>query len=319
MRLSRTVLVVGLSLASLVPFAAHADVVPSTWRFVGTVRDPLGRPLAGATVADHYNRQVTTDSEGRYVRERSAIEGGQYTLRAFRFDTESTTRVVNATIPYGDITVDFVVKYRGAMGLSPRNISVLPGGTTVWMTTKAPREGICGTARDDRTGLVHEMAYDSSADRWNVDVSVPAGLPRSFYPVVVKTFDCATGQIMSSERFDNYVIDVPDDVAPTVTITSPETGFGYIAFLRQRNADGSTTVLGPVTFVAAISDNWSIQSKSMQVINSDGQEVWSCSGYSSCSWTPEVTSGHFTLKVEATDTAGNVGRDSLEFDVGTPR
>lgn len=76
-RSSRVVLALILMVAAMAPLPARAITL---FNFTGYVRDPIARPISGASVKDQYGHTAVTDNLGRYTLPES--DTGTYTLRA---------------------------------------------------------------------------------------------------------------------------------------------------------------------------------------------------------------------------------------------
>ncbi|MHB8328370.1 MAG: carboxypeptidase-like regulatory domain-containing protein [Acidimicrobiales bacterium] len=210
------VLAVG-GLIGLLPSAASAVTL---WSFVGKVTDPLGTPIAGATVSDG-GQQTTTGSDGSYsLGENSA---GTYDLTAIAANHAQQGKQVQVTLPV-NTTVNFTLLYSISGALSNQYLSTVTGpvSSTLTITDWAPTSGSCLTVTDSRTGqggaatLVTQNADGSST--WTYVLSVPQNATEGSYELSMQVTSCSSGIPWSTVGTTGYMV---DNTPPTVSNPIP--------------------------------------------------------------------------------------------------
>ena len=208
----------------------------------GTVRDAIGRPLAGATVSDGVNPPVTTAADGTYALPESNT--GTYYVTASRTDMDPAPAArVNATLPVDVSPVDFSLLYQ----MSPPSVGPMSssGGSvsrTLNITTKAPQPGVPGTAGascvevgDSRTAQTSAATYVSSANgtaTWTWTLSVPQGTAENIYSLTFVAKDCSTGTALTGSAGRSYTV---DNTAPRLAVRDIlPLDFGNTIFTAQR-------------------------------------------------------------------------------------
>lgn len=329
--IARITVIFGLIVSSVVPFAAQADVLPSTWRFVGSVQDGLGRPLAGAKVVDHYNRTAITNEQGRYVLAMNST-GGRYTLRASRSDTLTATKVVDVDVPYGEVEVDFVPVYRISETVSPYRVTALPATMVLSATTTAPPEGLCVVAKEgqdyhDESGTPISLERDvNDATRWSLTRQLGADYPSGHRWFRFQALDCATGTPLTQSSPLAFWIDTPDITAPVAHV--PWSGYLSIASSYYVDTgDGRRRQTGPIMRVAAgATDNIGF-SKGVLTVSKDGETIFTCEDPSSygdlksedfsCRDIHVDTYGTYTVSFYAVDSSDNLSNTvTWDFEYG---
>lgn len=244
-------------LAAAVAALAVAQAPPAgaltLFHINGTVRDALGRPLAGATVNDG-SQTASTAADGTYSLPESST--GTYTVTARRSDTDTSAPArINASIPLDVNGVDFTLLYRIAGSLPQPAVSTAagPAGRTLTVTTYAPQPGSpggpagtsCVYVTDGRTGQTAPAAYASTSggvSTWTYALSLAQGTPEGTYGLTYVADDCSSGAAVTSAPRASYIVDNTPPAISTGSIVPGDFGntvFGAAQPVMARVSDGS--------------------------------------------------------------------------------
>ena len=250
-RNGRMLAVVGALAASAVAAssggALAVDPINDPLFFInGTVTDPIGRAVAGASVSDGA-KAVATSASGTYsLGERDFNRS--YRITAAKTGMVSASQDVYVTAPV-DTTVNLSLKYRTTATLADSTLSALTAAasTTLNVVTYAPNPGVAGqtggascvTVKDSATGTWTAAAYAGvNADgsvRWTWTLEVAAGSPERSGSLSVRTADCASGTLLAADTSSSYVV---DNTAPTIADLQP--------------GDGSNTAVAAAQYITAL-------------------------------------------------------------------
>lgn len=237
------VAVVGL-VASTSPASAGQGAALS-YNVNGTVTDPIGRLLDGAsgrpwvTVSDGDGAADTTQGSGTYHLQQDASRIGFVPVHAWSDHTDPHAGGVYVAAPLDSLaTYDFSVDYRIGATLAAEHISVADGPATITVniTSHAPSPGTpgagsgdsCVSVDDSRSGT-HEASYvganPNGSHQWSLDLTIPAGEPDATHNLAVSAKTCDTSEALTSTKTVGYTI---DSTAPVVTALAPFDGHNTI-------------------------------------------------------------------------------------------
>lgn len=204
----------------------------------GTVKDPVGRPLAGVRVTDGRGKTVYTNSAGAYSIEES--QPSTYVVTASRKGLNPKSRVVGPVEALQP--VDFTLTYGLSGTISPVAFNNEPPVTlSIIATTYAPATGTCVTFTDLTSGSQVVLSFEppvaaDGSSRWTGSHSVPPGRADGTYKWQLRANDCGN-VLLSNVPTYTYVI---DSVAPVLAGVTP--------------IDGGNASVSPLSIHAAIQD-----------------------------------------------------------------
>lgn len=268
-RLGARFLFVSLAISIVAP-SLPAEAI-GVMTIQGNIRDPIGRPIQGAAVADG-SQTVYSDANGHYMLEEQRISN--YLSAVSKLGFESTSRLVTPLEALNPI--DFTLKYvLLAPQTNPQAFNNNPPKTLqITVKSYAPTNS-CVSWADQATGtnlaLSLTTAVPGGQSTWSGSFAVPAGTVDGTYTHSAVARDCPSGTDLTRVISGTYVV---DSVAPVISRLAPEdhgnTMFGVqriMAIATDKSGSGvdvTTSVItlrdetsaGPVTTFAGLTNTY---------------------------------------------------------------
>ena len=180
---------------------------PLGFSYVGTITDPLNRPVVDAAVRDDKGRTALTDADGNYRLDQSdwnpatRMNPTGTELRASKLGLKVETARALASAAGQDARYDFRLRYAVQLAIAPQ-LDVEPGSTIHATITGYPPqpETVCvpvrlgGDPPVTQGNAVLQATDTDGKTTWTFDVHVPDDAQRGhWYRIDVQFNDCATG------------------------------------------------------------------------------------------------------------------------------
>lgn len=312
-----------------VPTRAHAFGCSTAQ---GTVRDTLGRPIAGATVAlvgeACESREYQTGTDGSFVTRISGVISTKSVLVTKPGFVDLSTEVYSDSHPLKDN--DFTLKFAHVIDATPYaqrsgNVEVITARTVA-----PPSVDVRVDVKRDSDLIATELAYSHSDEGWNYfrgQFSHPVGDPTRYYTLascaVGSSFSgscqeaaLVSGALLSEVGQTSYWI---DDIPPELTSVIPEPERNLInnrrPFIQVNASDLQSGVSdGKLWLDGALVDS---------SIHTSPAEGWYVPQVCGCGpiarlefWPPgDLGLGVHEVRYELTDSAGNITSGSWQFGI----
>ncbi|MHB8439436.1 MAG: Ig-like domain repeat protein [Acidimicrobiales bacterium] len=297
-----TMAVIGAGISSMALTSGVA-----LWHFVGKVTDPLGNPIAGATVSDG-GQQVTTATDGSYSLGENGA--GTYDLTAMAFGHAQQGQQVTVLAP-GDTTVNFALPYVIAGQLSRYTISTAtgPASASLSIMTFAPVSGTCVQVTD-AGGTTSEAIYAgpgkySGSSAWTWTLTVPQQTAEGEYDLAFAAVDCARQSVISTTGSAQYSV---DNTAPVISAPGPR---GWASATPLIHVTASDANLDVSSATITLDGHWVPVAYQSTGSSQTSTYVFS---YQVPTDAP-LAAGSHSVTFEAPDTAGNVSQLTWSFTV----
>jgi len=294
-------LIVALAATLILPTTAQAI---SLWSFVGKVTDPLGSPIAGATVSDG-SQSATTAADGTYSLGENTP--GTYTLTAqAAHHAAQTQRVSGGPL---NTTVNFQLPYLISTTMVTPFLSTMARPTSpVVITNWAPAANSCVSVTDSRTGIAGAATLTTQnsdgSSTWAYTAALGSNTAEGPYTLNTAATDCSSGTALTISTTTPYQVDNTPAVIDPNSLVPPD--HGNTAFpsgqpLETQISDaGSGVAAQGITFTLTDSTTGSTTTYSGSAVTYNPTTHWAKT-------TPvALTAGHlYDLAVSAVDNAGN--------------
>ncbi|MFN2641585.1 MAG: carboxypeptidase-like regulatory domain-containing protein [Actinomycetota bacterium] len=249
MKTSHRIEVLAVLIGFMSAISGTATAIP-LMTIQGTIRDPLGAPLANVRVDDGSGGNVVySDASGAYRLDESSI--ATYHVTASRLGVNAQSRDVTPTAALSG-PIDFTLTYVLSGSVAPNAFKNNPGTVlSITATSFAPPSGQCISWTDALSGTTVALSYQSplngdGSSRWTGNYSVPSARGDGTYSWSAASTNC--GSItLTNPASATYVI---DGVAPQLAMTAP--------------VDGTNTVFTSQRIIVAAAD------RVAQVVNAPG-------------------------------------------------
>lgn len=251
LRRARRVVVVFALLAGAL--AAQSSQAIGHARVSGTVTDPYGTPVSGATVWEPGGQVVFTDSNGYYLFEHLFRLGRtnwnlQFAKGGFE-QQERTVHLVDGT--HQELNMQMPITMY-SWTLWPEAVSVVGGTLQFDADTRLFPNSACVNATDISSGTVIPLIGERQPSgwiHWKATWSLPSDTAPGEHFVDFVAVDCQSGLELSRVDRRNYYLDLE---APTFSVLTPVTGHTYIDDQDMGPSEDGRTHLSAAGFTFSV-------------------------------------------------------------------